>query len=51
MDKIKYLAHPVSAEVKKEWNKKGYRVVDAKFDPNPKAEDKPKRKPRKKKAE
>lgn len=43
MDKVKYLAHPVSKEVKKEWNAKGYKVVDAKFDPNPEQE-KPKRK-------
>jgi len=43
MDKVKYLAHPVSTEVKKDWNKKGYKVLDAKFDPNPKAEaEKPK---------
>ncbi len=43
MDKVKYLAHPVSKEVKKEWNAKGYKVVDAKFNPNPEQE-KPKRK-------
>jgi hypothetical protein len=45
MSKIKYLAHPVSIEVKKGWNAKGYKVVDSKFDPNPEQEKpKPKRK-------
>ncbi len=43
MNKVKYLAHPVSKEVVKDWNKKGYRVLDARFDPNPEPE-KPKRK-------
>jgi hypothetical protein len=44
MSKIKYLAHPVSIEVKKKWNAKGYKVVDSKFDPNPEQEKpKPKR--------
>ena len=42
MAKIKYLAHPVSKEVVREWNKEGYRVVDARFNPEPEA-DKPKR--------
>ena len=50
MDKVKYLAHPVSTELKKEWNAKGYKVVDAKYDPSPKAEaeEKPKRTRKKK---
>jgi len=45
MDKVKYLAHPVSKEVKKEWNAKGYRIIDARFDPNPESPEaeKPKR--------
>lgn len=42
MSKIKYLAHPVSKAEVKDWNKKGYRVVDARFNPEPEQE-KPKR--------
>lgn len=30
---IVYLPMPVSFEVKREWNKKGFRVVDAQFAP------------------
>ena len=43
---------PISIEEKKEFNKQGFKVVDAKFDPSPKQveEEKPKRKPRAKKA-
>ena len=42
--KTKYLQMPVSFEEKREWNRKGYKVVDKRFDPNP---EKPKRKPKK----
>lgn len=48
MDKIKYLPHLCSTADKKEWNSKGYKVVDSKFAPV-EQEEKPKRKPRKKK--
>jgi len=48
MNKVKYLVHPVSKADKAEWNKKGYRVLDARFDPNPEAE-KPKKKAKAKK--
>ncbi len=44
---IKYLDHPCSTADKKEWNKKGYRVVDSKFAPV--EQEKAKRKTRKKK--
>jgi len=48
---IKYVKMPISIEEKKEFNKQGFKVVDAKFDPSPKqAEEKPKRKARAKKA-
>ena len=30
---IKYIDHPCSTATKKEWNKKGYRVVDSRFAP------------------
>jgi hypothetical protein len=30
---IKYIDHPCSTAVKREWNKKGFRVVDSKFAP------------------
>ena len=43
MDKIKYLPHPCSTADKTEWNKKGYKVVDIKFQPVEEQE-KPKRK-------
>ena len=46
---IKYLDHPCSAAEKKEWNAKGYRVVDSNFAPVEQEKPKPKRKPRKKK--
>jgi hypothetical protein len=48
MKKIKYLAHPVSKEVVKEWADKGYMILDSKFNPNPEAEEKPKRTRKKK---
>jgi hypothetical protein len=47
MDKVKYLPHPCSTETKKEWNAKGYRVLDERFNPEPVEQDKPKRKPKK----
>lgn len=33
MEKVKYLPHPCSTELKKEWNAKGYRVLDERFKP------------------
>ena len=50
--KIKYVKMPVSIEEKKEFNKRGFKVIDAKFDPSPVQEEKPKpkRKPKAKKA-
>ena len=33
MAEIKYLAHPVSKADKADWNKKGYRIIDARFEP------------------
>ena len=49
--KIKYVKMPISTEQKKELNKQGFKVIDAKFDPAPMQEEKPKtkRKPRAKK--
>ena len=47
---IKYVKMPISIEEKKEFNKQGFKVIDAKFDPEPLLEEKPKRKPRAKKA-
>lgn len=35
--KIKYLKHPVDMKEVKKWRAKGFDVIDAKFDPNPKA--------------
>jgi hypothetical protein len=35
LTKTKYLAMPISRKEKKSWNKKGYRVVDKKYDPLP----------------
>ena len=46
---IKYLDHPCPTAEKKEWNKKGYRVIDSKFAPVEQEKPKPKRKPKKKK--
>lgn len=46
MDKVKYLPHPCSTAEKKEWNAKGYKVLDAKFAPV--EQEKPKRKTTKK---
>jgi len=52
MDKIKYFPHPCSTADKKEWNAKGYKIVDSKFAPVEQEEKpKPKRKPKKKKEE
>ena len=36
--KIKYVKHPVDAKEKIKLRKAGYTIVDARFDPNPKAE-------------
>ena len=51
---IKYVKMPISIEEKKEFNKQGFKVVDAKFDPSPAAPKaviaNPKRKARAKKA-
>ena len=47
---IKYVKMPISIEEKKEFNKQGFKVIDAKFNPSPKQEEKPKRKTRVKKA-
>ena len=35
-DKIAYEKHPVTPERKKELRSKGFKIIDAKFDPNPK---------------
>lgn len=44
MEKVKYLPHPCSTELKKEWNAKGYRVLDERFKPAEAVEEeKPKR--------
>lgn len=32
---IKYVTMPITKEQKKEFNKQGYRVIDAVFDPDP----------------
>ena len=37
MKKIKYLQHPVSAELKEKTIAGGFKIVDARFDPSPKA--------------
>jgi hypothetical protein len=51
MAKIKYLAHPVSKSDKADWNKKGYQIVDARFEPETAEQEvKPKKKAVKKKA-
>lgn len=49
---IKYVKMPISIEEKREFNKQGFRIIDAKFDPSPNVieEEKPKRKLRAKKA-
>lgn len=36
--KVKYVKHPVSAKEKIKLRKAGFTIVDARFDPNPKAE-------------
>tara|TARA_B100000686_G_C16738759_1_gene945272 strand:+ start:144 stop:308 length:165 start_codon:yes stop_codon:yes gene_type:complete len=33
-DKIKYVEHPVTAEEKAKLRKEGYKILDARFDPN-----------------
>lgn len=49
---IKYLDHPCSTTEKKEWNAKGFKIVDSKFAPveqeKPKVKPKPKKKADKK---
>lgn len=42
-EKIKYLPHPVEPEVKKEWREKGYKIIDAIFEPKPEKAEKPKK--------
>lgn len=42
--KIIYEPHPVSPERKAELRKQGYKIIDARFDPNPKPEPKRTRK-------
>lgn len=32
-EKIKYLEHPVTAEEKKKWRDKGFKIVDIQFKP------------------
>ncbi len=47
---IKYIDHPCSTEQKKEWNAKGYKVIDSKFAPVEQVEQEaPKRKSKQKK--
>ena len=48
---IKYVDHPCSTADKKEWNKKGYRVIDSRFAPVEQEKPKPKRKPKSKASE
>ena len=47
---IKYLKHPCSTAEKKEWNAKGFKVVDSKYAPveqeKPKAKTRAKSKPK-----
>ena len=43
---IKYLKHPCSAAEKKEWNNKGFKVLDIKFQPVEQEKPKPKFKPK-----
>jgi len=42
IEKIKYLEHPVDAETKKEWREKGYKIIDAQFEPKSEKAEKPK---------
>lgn len=44
MDKVKYLPHPCATDLKKEWNAKGYRVLDERFNPEPVEQKETKRK-------
>ena len=44
MGKVKYLPHPCSTADKQEWNRKGYKVVDIKFQPVEQKKPKAKRK-------
>ena len=46
---IKYLDHPCSTADKKEWNAKGFKIVDSKFAPVEQEKPKVKRKPKVKK--
>ena len=39
-EKIKYVKHPVTAEKKAELRKQGYKIIDARFDPDRKDEPK-----------
>lgn len=41
---VKYIEHPCSTAEKKEWNKKGYTVLDARFAPVEQEKPKVKRK-------
>lgn len=41
-EKIKYLPHPVDAETKQEWREKGYKIIDAVFEPKSEKAEKPK---------
>lgn len=36
--KVKYVKHPITLKEKIKLRKAGYTIVDARFDPNPKAE-------------
>jgi len=52
--KIKYEPHPVSPERKAELRGQGFKIIDARFDPNPEPEDvteKPKKRGRPRKSE
>jgi hypothetical protein len=44
LEKVKYVDMPISIEEKRALNRKGYKVVDSKFDPNPKPKRAPKAK-------
>jgi len=40
MNDVKYLQHPCSVAEKEKWNKKGFKVLDVKFKPAKKQEQK-----------
>ncbi|WHI46592.1 hypothetical protein ACJJIE_03875 [Microbulbifer sp. TRSA001] len=40
--KIKYVKHPISQEEKKKLREQGFKIVDARFDPEPKKAEAPK---------